>query len=124
MVHNDQGKAVSISSISAALPTTPSTGVTPLTNAVSSSTPAAAALAAAPADTVTLSPAAQQSLVAATVAPTDGAAPPDALTQAIAALNDTSGTFSIADQIQAYGVAAEFVQGPQVVAFEATFVPG
>lgn len=116
---------MSISSVSVALTAAPSIGViSPLTEAASSGVPAAAALAAAPVDTVTLSPAAQQSLASATVASTDGAAPPDALTQAIAALNDTSGSVSVADQLQAYGVAANFVQGPQVTAFEANWVPG
>jgi hypothetical protein len=83
-----------------------------------------ASSAGAPVDTVTLSQAAQQSLATGTVAAPDNSSQPDAVTQAIATLNDTSGTVSVTDQLQAYRLLAQFVQGPQYSEFVANFVPG
>ncbi len=103
---------MSISSVSGAVPVVSS--IVPLTNAAGSSAPAAAGLAAAPVDSVTLSPAAQQSLSAAAVAPPDASSQPEAVTQAIAALNSTDGSVSVADQLKAYDLTINFVKGPNV----------
>lgn len=60
-----------------------------------------------------LSPAAQQILAGSVVAPPNASPPPRdaAVRQGIAALNDTSGKFSVADQLQAFGLVANFVNG-------------
>ena len=110
--HNDQGKAVTVSSVSVAAPAVSSIGLTQ--NVASSGAPAVATPAAAAVDTVTLSPAAQQSLAAATVAKPDVASEPDAITQAISVLNTTDGSVSVGDQLQAYALTVNFVNGPMI----------
>ena len=79
----------------------------------SPSEPAPAASIAPLGDTVVLSPAAQQILAGSAVALPNASPPPGdaAIKQGIAALNDTSGKFSVADQLQAYGLVANFVKG-------------
>jgi hypothetical protein len=108
MVDNDRGKAMSISSVSVVPPAVPSTAVTLPTNTAGSST----SVAAAPVDTVALSQGAQQFLSAAVVAPPDSSSQPDAVTQAISFLNNTDGSVSVEDQLQAYDLTVNFVQGP------------
>lgn len=79
----------------------------------SPSEPAPAASIAPPGDTIVLSPAAQQILAGSAVAPPKASPPPGdaAVQKGIAALNDTSGKFSVADQLQAFGLVANFVKG-------------
>ena len=117
-----------ISSVSSGVtisPPVPSTGSTAPASASSPSPSAVATPSTAPADTVTLSPAAQQSLATGTVPQPNDATQSDTLTQAIAILNDTSGTFSVSDQLQAYGQVAISVMSPEKTAsYAADYVPG
>lgn len=67
-----------------------------------------------PADTVTISAEAQQALAAggaATAAPSGSAN--DGIDQALTALNDTSGAISVADQLKAFTLIAQYVSNGQ-----------
>lgn len=77
--------------------------IPPIQDNAAAGAPATSA-APAPTDTVTLSPAAQSAPTAAALAWTS-----DAVTQALAALNDTSGKTSLDDQLSAYKTLAALV---------------
>ena len=86
-------------------------------NAATSTAPAAtssATTAQSPADTVTISPEAQQALAAggSTAAAPSGSAD-DGVDEALTALNDTSGAASVADQLKAFALVAQYVSSAQ-----------
>lgn len=97
----------SVSTAAAVLPPVPAQDPT-LQSAAADSEAVAPDPAPSSSDTVSLSPTAQQSLAAAPPADAQPAQP-DALQAAVAALNDTSGDTSIADQLQAYGLVVNTV---------------
>ena len=122
-----RGGALDVSGISNMMASSRESSVKPILpdSSSSPSEPALAASIAPPGDTVVLSPAAQQILAGSVVAPPNGSpAPGDtAVQQGITALNDTSGKFSVADQLQAYGLVANFVKsqtGPEAAASAST----
>jgi hypothetical protein len=94
------------------LPWLPATAGPPATNAAGSGASDAVALSGAAVDTITLSQGAQQFLSAAAAGPPDAASQLDAVLKAIAVLNNTDGSVSVGDQLQAYDLTVNFVKGP------------
>jgi hypothetical protein len=94
------------------------TGVLAQTASTTTATPAPPTSSV---DTVTLSAAAQQALATAAAPQPDSSRPPaaDPLQTAIAALNDTSGKTSTADQLQAYETVVNFVAGSSTASSKA-----